>query len=354
MSLTGSFQFFLIPADASRPMEPQTADKAGGLTDDALVKHAKEYFHQLTGAKQRSEAMSKASPAERKALAQQIRNQMSSQAGGSASAGGASRLDELDDEAVLAMVYRNQANPSCDIMAVTVPVQSNNFQAVSMYSADSAKENGLPLNARATALLTACGHSPNNSGGVYGDVFVGRAQDDEAADVWQRVDFTVDDANPAAEWCRIARSPGGGGGSGLSAASSLSGLVQQTGSGGLGGGGGMQVIDASAGQPSLSLYGSNGAPPVQETWGIWTQSDSEVELKFVVPSGTKAKYCKISFARTSVKVVVAGQTLLQGTTFDAIVVDDSTFTLQDVDGGRELCVTLGKTESRTWSWVVSC
>jgi hypothetical protein len=44
---------------------------------------------------------------------------------------------------------------------------------------------------------------------------------------------------------------------------------------------------------------------------------------------------------------------LQGTTFDAIVVDDSTFTLQDVDGGRELCVTLGKTESRTWSWVIS-
>jgi hypothetical protein len=243
-------------------------------------------------------------------------------------------------------------------MAMTVPVKNNNFQAVSMYSADSAKENGLPLNERATALLTACGHSPNNSGGVYGDVFVGRANDNEAADIWERVDFTPEDANPASEWCRIARSSGGGGGSGQSAASSLSGLVQQQQLGG--GGGGMQVIDTSAGQHSQAaslLYGSNGAPPVPETWGTWTQSESEVELKFSVPSGTKAKYCKISFGRTSLKVIVAGQTLLQGTTFDAIVVDDSTFTLQDDTsssaGGRELCVTLGKTENRTWSWVVS-
>ena len=137
-SLTkGSFQFLLIPADTTRPLEPQTADKAGGLTDDALVKHAKEYFHQLTGAKQRSEAMSKASPAERKALAQQIRNQMS-QAG----SGGTSRLEELDDEAVLAMVYRNQVNPSCDIMAMTVPVQNNSFQAVSTEDRIAAQRAG--------------------------------------------------------------------------------------------------------------------------------------------------------------------------------------------------------------------
>jgi len=98
----------------------------------------------------------------------------------------------------------------------------------------------------------------------------------------------------------------------------------------------------------------NGAPPVQEPWGTWTQTDDEVELKFAVAAGTKAKYCKVAFARTCLKVMVAGQVLLQGTTFDPVATDECTYTLQDEGStGRELCVTLGKTETgRTWAFVV--
>ena len=347
-NLTGTFQYVRIPADEQRPIQVLRADKSGGLSQDALVQQAKLAFHELTGARARAQQLETATPAEREALAAQIRQQVS---GGdnNNNNNNNSRLDDMDDDQVLDMIYRSQVQPACDITALTVPVAKNGYSAVSLYAAENAQQHGLPPNPRATALLTACGHA--DGGYVYGDVFCGRAHDDEAGDVWERVDFTVEDADPAADWCRIARSPGGGGGSGKAAAASLSNLVSQqqaaTGKG-------VQVIDSSGQQQGESLFGMNGAPAVHESWGCWTQTDDEVEVKFTVASGTKAKYCKVNFGRTTLKVSVAGQTLLQGATFDPLVVDECTFTLQDETGssGRELCLTLSKAETgKTWAWV---
>ena len=337
MPLEGSFQFVRIPVDANEPIEVLTANKAGGLTDDALVKHAKQYFFAQTGAQQRAAALENASPAERKALAQQVRQQLAS------SPNVAERLTPLDDDAVLDLIHRNQSQPACDIAALTVPTAGNYFQAVSMYSADNAKAYGMARNERATALMTACGHAGD---GVFGDVFVGRAADNEATDVWERMDFTVADADPRAAWCKVARGTGGGGGAGTAAAASLSNLVSQQ--------QGMRISDGGAAGQGDDLYGYNGALPVQETWGTWTQTDDEVELKFALTPGTKAKYCKVAFSRNALKVTVSGTVLLQGTTFDPIELDESTFTLQDEGPtGRELCITIGKSDRRKWSHVVS-
>lgn len=200
-------------------------------------------------------------------------------------------------------------------MAVTVPTKGNNFRAVSMYASDHSQN--LPLNPRATALMQACGHAPppteGKTPGVYGDVMVGRCEDNEKSDVWQRVDLSVSEVQDpaAAEWCAVARSPGGGGGSGAAAAS-LSGVMQQT-------------VNSSG----LSNC-------------TWSQTDDEVEVKFQVASGTKAKYVKVIFGMNSLKVTVTGQTLLQGTTGGAVNVDESTYTLQDANDGRELCVLMAK------------
>ena len=349
MALSGSFTFVKIPATASEPIESHTADKAGGLNDDALVKFAKNYFFEITGAKKRAQVLEEASADERQALAAQVRTQLASS---SSSSGGDSdntmkdRLAQMDNDTVLDMIYRNQSQPSCDISALTVPTSCNNYKAVSMYSADHAKEHGMPRNDRATALMVSCGHAAPD-GGIYGDVFVGRAADNEATDIWERVDFTVADADPKAAWCALARSPGGGGGSGAAAASSLSNLVQQQ--------QGMKITDGAAlhnSNNSDTTYGYNGATPVREVWGTWSQTDDEVELKLAVAAGTKAKYCKVNFSRTALKVTVSGNVLLQGTLFDAIALDESTFTLQDEGPtGRELTITLGKTDPRKWSFI---
>jgi hypothetical protein len=350
MSTSGSFRFVQIPADDSIAVRELEESKAGGLQDDALVKAAKAYFQEQTGAQARVQAIQQAGPDERKALAAQIRQQL-------ANSPQAATVEQLDDDTVIKMIYESQTAVSCDISAITVPMEGNKFVGVSMYMCQDAASHEMPKNQRATALLAACGHTVATP--VMGDAFVGRYHDNEKEDIWDRIDFTAQDADSGAAWCQQARSRGGGGGSGKAAAASLGNLVQQQqqqlAGGGGSGGGNMQVIDTSGGQSGgndNTSFGANGAPAVMEQWGSWTQKDDEVELKFSVAKGTKAKYCKLVFARQSLKVTVAGQPLLQGATFDPVMTDECTYTLQDEGDGKEMVVTLVKAEKRAWAWAV--
>ena len=239
MTLSGNFEYVLIPADADLPVKTLIGDKAGGLTDDFLVKYAKNYFHEKTGSKQRADQLGKAGPAEKRALAAQIRQQMAS------TPETAERLKEMDDETIIGNLYRSQVTPSCDITALTIPTPANCFRAVSLYASENGESHGFPYNNRANQLVAAAGHSVGEGGSrVFGDVFLGRAHDDEnGGGEWEREDFTVMDADPKAKWCQVARSKGGGGGSGTSGASSMSKIIaqqqQQT------GGNNMQIIDGS-------------------------------------------------------------------------------------------------------------
>jgi hypothetical protein len=288
-----TFAYVKIPADSTEAIEELKASKEGGLEQDALVKSAKSYFQQQA----------------------------------------------------------NGDHPSCEIMALSVPLPGNNFRAASLYTGDYGHDNR--ENARATKLVTACGHSLPQP--IRGDVFVGRAHDNEAFE-WDRDDFPVSDADPTAEWCRIARSSGGGGGKGGSA-SSLSGLVSQSMNIGSGAGAasGKAPPHIIAPPPTSSLmYGMDGSPPVKESWGTWTQSADEVELKLTVPAGTSSKDCRITFKRSQLGVAVNKETQLEGALFSAIVPDECTYTMEDVSGARELCVTLAKAdEGATWSWLTA-
>lgn len=288
-----------IPADSSAPLEELTASKAGGLENDELVLQAKAYFqHQA-----------------------------------------------------------NADHPSCEITALSIPLPGNNYRAVSLYGSDYPEVGAAAAeNARASKLVTACGHAIAEP--IRGDVFVGRAHDNEAF-AWERDNFTSTDADATAEWCRVARSSGGGGGHGGKAASSLSNLVQQQ----LGAAQGKAPPQIVAPPSSnTGMYGMDGASPVSESWGSWTQSSDEVELKLSVPSATKAKDCKITFKRNQLVVAVPGsdggstvEPKIEGDLFGAVVPDDCTYTLENVSGDtRELCVTLTKAdEGATWSWLTA-
>mmetsp|Transcript_11726 Transcript_11726/g.16576 ORF Transcript_11726/g.16576 Transcript_11726/m.16576 type:complete len:348 (+) Transcript_11726:170-1213(+) len=342
-ALSGTFSFVLIPAEEGSPMELKEGDKSGGLENDYLISTAKQYFHEQSGGDAQAARIDNLTPDERKALAAQIRQQYITN-----NPKASPQFAQMGDDQLVELVKSTQVSASCDIVALTVPTKVNSYFAVSMYCADEAKRRGLGYNSRATELLKACGHVPAaNDGdeagtdqppGVYGDVFVGRCFDKEETDVWQRVDFTVNDASPTAEWTLIARQKGGGGGGGTASAHSLSGTMtnalQQNPAGAAGGG-----------QPGQ----------IQEDLGYaWSQTGEEVELKFAVASGTKAKYVKVNFGRDSLKVTVAGQTLVNGKTGGLVNKDECTYTIQDDDEGkgRELCVTLGKHNSSEWPFPV--
>ncbi len=346
------FKYVLIPAVESEPITTHEASASGGLSDDALNKNAKAYFYEKGGGAARAQILQNASADEKKLLAQKIRDQY-------ANSPASSQLQAMDDDAILQILKTQEASATCEITCLTVPTAANGHQAVSMYGDDNARTKDHPFNARATALMRACGHAFPSDGtnedgkpsGIYGDVFVGRCHDDEVEDVWKRLDITPEEVEgdlSKVEWCRTAKKKGGGGGSG-GAAASLSNTLQNIGKQQPGGGGG----GAKPAVPDLG--GGNGNGEHNEDGYKWSQNDEEVELKFAVAPGTKAKYVKVKFGHKSLKVTVAGQTLCDGETWGDVSVDDSTFTLQDDPDarGRELCISLGKkSEGETWNFAV--
>lgn len=328
MPLTGNFTFVLIPGDINEPIREIQASKSGGLEKDALLQFANEYF-----ASQQS----------------------------------------------------SSSSSSVNITAVTVPTNDNNYTACSIYSITPDNQPQIPppiLNQRATDLLTACGHTVVMSSGntdsgsstgsgnaIYGDAFCGRAYDDERTE-WERMDMTAIEIDIKADWCRMARKLGGGGGTGRTSTPSLSNLAQQimsnpNSSSGSTGTSPMEIIQDTSTPRPLNNYGMDGNEPVVESWGTWIQSNDDIEVRIFVPITTTSKQCQIQFHKNSLKVAVNNETILEGTTYDPIAIDECTYTLQDMDKNersgsnelqqqqRELCITIGKVEvGRTWMYIV--
>jgi hypothetical protein len=330
MSLTGNFTFVLIPCDINQPIQEIQESKSGGLEKDALLQYANQYF-----ATQRKQHVS-------------------------------TSINDPQQSMI------DKITPSVNITAVTVPTKDNHYVACSLYSINvsTASSDVPPINTCANEILTACGHtvvvtttsSDNNDGtagnAIYGDAFCGRAYDDETKE-WERLDIYANEINASADWCRIARKVGGGGGIGRTTTSSLSSIAQQISnqkkSGTNSTNSPMEIIqDTSTTTSALNTYGMDGIDPVIESWGTWTQTNDEVELKIAIPVGTTSKQCQILFHKNTIKVSIHNNIIMDGTTYDPISIDDSTFTIQDGYGstGRELCITIGKVETgRTWMYV---
>ena len=359
MPIANDFSFVHIPANPSKPIGVKTASKSGGLQNDALIAYAKHYFQAQSGNAARLNALDQFGPEERVGLAAKLRSQ----------AGNSPHVMQMSDDDMINLLRTSYTyeSTSCEITALTVPTKDNMHRAVSMYGADNARNDKLPFNKRATELLIATGHAPPSGGkddegndlpsGVCGDVFVGRCHDDEVGDVWERVDFTIDDADCRSDWCRQARKPGGGGGRGSEgggAAPSLSNLMAQQLAAAQGHGGGGGGAAAVGGMPLLQQGAAGAGGETDNGTYKWSQTDEEVELKFSVAKGTKSKYVKVNFSRQKIKVTVAGTTLVNGKTGGDYVVDESTYTLQDdPDGnGRELCITLGKADASNWPYPI--
>ena len=214
MPLANDFTFVHIPTNPSKPVTKKTASKSGGLQNDALIAYAKHYFQAQSGNAARLKALEEFGPDERVGLAAKLRAQ----------AGNSPQVMQMSDDDMINLLRTSYESTSCEITALTVPTKDNEYRAVSMYGADNARNDKLPFNKRATELLVSTGHAPPSGGkdedgndlpsGVCGDVFVGRCHDDEVGDVWERVDFTIEDADCRSDWCRQARKPGGGGGRG--------------------------------------------------------------------------------------------------------------------------------------------
>lgn len=336
MPLSGKFTFVLIPNDVNESIKEIEASKSGGLEQDELLKYANQYF------------------------ANQQNNN---------SATNKSTTNDTHQQQQHLQSIIDQATPSVNITAVTVPTKDNGYTACSLYSINYCKDTNYNINQRATDLLTACGHTviantsstttndTNGGNAIYGDAFCGRAYDDETKE-WERINIYANDIHEGADWCRIARKMGGGGGAGRAAAASLSNLAQQitnqSSKNSSGGKAPMEIVGDSNNNNVVNSYGMDGTDPVVESWGTWTQTNDEVEIKIAVPVETTSKQCQIQFHTHRIKVTINNQVLIDGISYDPIAIDESTYTIQNGYGptGRELCITIGKAEpGRTWMFI---
>jgi len=435
------FKYVFIPADASEPISIVKASKSGGLTNDELIKQARKYFIENTNERnqkksdnndtnnksdstsdidpeclKRIELLEKATPQEKKQIADRIRKQYSTKGGGNTVGVPAveSKISTMDDEEVIQLLKLQEQQKmqqesssssssmtSCEITCLTIPTKLNQHTAVSMYGDDTARTKNYPFNTRATNLMTACGHAfPQNSSassdgssprntvvmggeedgkpsGMYGDVFIGRSIDDETNDIWERVDLlpeevggnsnsnsgiaTVSELNKIA-WCKIAKKKGGGGGMGGGrggSAPSLKNTIQKFQQAAMTEATSSATSSNSTSTPTITNVDDDGNDIIHDEDELnytWIQTNEELEMKFVVPITTTTKHVQVKFGMKSLKVTLHKVVLCEGDLWDEIVVDGSTYTFQNENKTKqtkEICVSLEKhNQGQTWNYVI--
>jgi hypothetical protein len=93
-----SFKYVLIPSDDSKPIQEFHGDKSGGLSNDYLIRYAKEYFFEKNGGALRTSTLQNLSSEEQKLYADEIRKQYGT-------ANSDNQLKQLDDE-TLVKIFR--------------------------------------------------------------------------------------------------------------------------------------------------------------------------------------------------------------------------------------------------------
>merc|ERR1719378_707362 len=93
------------------------------------------------------------------------------------------------------------ARGGAESFRLAVPTEANGREAVYAYLDESSSLKGLPKNARATALATACGFPPECT--FHGDIFVGRQRWSKEGLV-ENMDFRVGELDRSSLWCRRA------------------------------------------------------------------------------------------------------------------------------------------------------
>ena len=302
-----TFRCVFIPAENSSPLAEKEFSTSGGLTDDALRKAAEAYFAR------------DASRIDREAEQRVVGDALVKQGMDPSKVG-----ELLGEGSPLAGL-----SAKVEIIAVTCATEANEFIAVSMYcDGHSGLKPDCKSNARATALVKACGHAID----IRGDCFIGRAFDDEREE-WERRDFLIADMSIDAPWVLQAIAANAG--------KNLSGHRTS----------GIQ-------QKLLGSGGSDGDSGSEEGYLSFTESNDEIEVRFALPNECSAGQLNVVIGGSKLKVQLKnGEKLplvspaLQGESgadlSGNVIKDESTWAVAQEGGQRVLTITLAKVEGST-------
>ena len=154
---------------------------------------------------------------------------------------------------------------------------------------------------------------------------------------------------------------GGGEGGGMDMAA-LQAMLGGMGGGGMGGmgGGGPEADMRRQAQANQQAAADKNAGETEEVGAdgkklLWEQTskygESEIIVRFQLATPATKKDVKVTFKAKELKVIVAGEELINGKTFGTITVDDSTWCL--VEKGSELQLLLALAEDVKWSTLLA-
>lgn len=235
-----------------------------------------------------------------------------------------------------------------EIITVCVATEANKFVGVSMYSDGyiTFKPRCI-VNKRATKLLRDCGHDVD----VKGDVFIGRAFDDEREE-WVRLDFTLSDMDESSAWvistskANVGRNMG---------AYRTSGAMKKI----------MQPNSSNSNDDSAGNGGVKAVEELDTGYLSWNQTSDEVEIRLLLSAENNAKNINVIITSTTLRITPkvppsAGsepslltvgsqfQTLSGASLFSRITKDESSWSIAIEDNMKVLTVTLAKADTLSW------
>ncbi|KAL1303963.1 hypothetical protein AAFC00_000410 [Neodothiora populina] len=81
----------------------------------------------------------------------------------------------------------------------------------------------------------------------------------------------------------------------------------------------------------------------------WVQTIQDLDVTAAIPANMKGKDLDVKIAKTSIKAGIRGQEpIIEGTLPHAILVDESTWTLETTPSGKELAIHLDKANKMEW------
>ncbi len=293
------FSYVYVPSDVSTSVSAHTADKSGGLEQDALRLAAEFHFSKIV-------------PQNFQEMQEAALNAVLKEKG--------VNNPQMAKSSVAGMAG------AVEIVTLLLPCPENSFTGVSMYCDQNGKNKGLPLNQRASSIAKICGHN----GEIYGDVFFGKCMDDESKP-WERLDFGLADLSSDAAWVKEAaqRNKGKPLG-GYSTSGVLQNMLNSNKT---------SVIDGNA---PIVHPGTSG--DVSETDFItWTQNKEEMEVRVKLPvSNIKSSDLDVKMHSKTLQVL-----LKSGQTISSSVGDDNIHKIVQ-RGGGELWSTVDP-DSSAWT-----
>jgi len=318
------FKCVFVPEDELKPVQELSLSKDGGLEKDALRLLAEETFSSDLDSTLDTAAQHEAT------VAELVKGGMDSDRVAEVMAqlakGGGGKAPRLGS--------------SVEIVCVGLATPDNGHCGVSLYCDGNARfKSSLKINKRATKLVQAAGQGERI---VYGDVYLGRAHDDESQE-WQRLDFTIRDSTTDSLWVGEAARVASG--KNMAAYTTSGALESYSSQFGTNSSGASTVFSSATG--SAVGFAAN-----------WNQSNEEVEVRYFLPPGVSSKMINVTISRKTLyvglkggdstekiegvpeKVQIAGGAAL----YDEVVAGDSTWSLD----GRELVITMQKAKSKKW------